>query len=119
MKKKSLIYSELSNKQLDVLKELYINEKVNNFSEKELRNFVREIITHQIRNTIGKEEEIEAWEEMSEFFGEQFEQIILEIQAKFQDNEIPQNVQENNQRDRLDLLEKNNIAQEKKDMWED
>ncbi len=119
MKKKSLIYSELSNKQLDVLKELYINKKVNNFSEKELRNFVREIITHQIRNTIGKEEEIEAWEEMSEFFGEQFEQIILEIQAKFQDNEIPQNVQENNQRDRLDLLEKNNIAQEKKDMWED
>ena len=32
-------------------------------SQKELKEFVLDIISHQINDTIGKEEEIEAWEE--------------------------------------------------------
>ena len=50
-------------------------------SHQELKEYVLEIISHQINDTIGKEEEIEAWREMSDFFGEQFEIIILEIQT--------------------------------------
>ena len=79
MKKNSIIYSDLSKKQLDSLKELYIQKKVNSMSHQELKEYVSEIISHQINDTIGKEEEMEAWKEMSDFFGEQFEIIISEI----------------------------------------
>ena len=41
-------------------------------SHQELKQYVLEIISHQINDTIGKEEEMEAWREMSDFFGEQF-----------------------------------------------
>ena len=83
MKKKSINYSDLSKKQLETLKELYIKKKVESMSHQELKQYVLEIISHQINDTIGKEEEIEAWREMSDFFGEQFEMIILEIKTKY------------------------------------
>ena len=83
MKKKSIIYSDLSKKQLEILKELYIQKKVESMSHQELKQYVLEIISHQINDTIGKEEEMEAWGEMSDFFGEQFEINILEIQTKY------------------------------------
>ena len=74
---------DLSKKQLETLKELYIQKKVESMSHQELKQYVLEIISHQINDTIGKEEEMEAWREMSDFFGEQFEIIILEIQTKY------------------------------------
>ena len=83
MKKKSIVYSDLSKKQLENLKELYIQKKVESMSNQELKEYVFEIISHQINDTIDKEEEMEAWKEMSDFFGEQFEEIILEIQTKY------------------------------------
>ena len=86
MKKKTIIYSDLSKKQLENLKDLYIQKKVDSMSHQELKQYVLEIISHQINDTIGKEEEMEAWREMSDFFGEQFEINILEIQAKYIDD---------------------------------
>ena len=86
MKKQCIIYSDLSKKQLENLKELYIQKKVESMSHQELKQYVLEIISHQIKDTIGKEEEMEAWSEMSDFFGEQFEIIILEIQKKYSDD---------------------------------
>ena len=86
MKKKSLIYSDLSKKQLEILKDLFVQKKVESMSHQELKKYVLEIISHQINNTIGKEEEMEAWREMSDFFGEQFEIIIQEIQTKYIDD---------------------------------
>ena len=77
MKKKSFIYSDLSKKQLENLKEFYIQKKVESMSHKELKEYVKEIISHQINDTIDKEEEMEAWREMSKFFGDQFEIEIL------------------------------------------
>ena len=79
MKKKSLIYSDLSKKQLEKLKEFYIQKKVDSMSHQELKQYVLEIISHQINDTIGKEEEMEAWREMSDFFGENFVATILEM----------------------------------------
>ena len=119
MKKKSIIYSDLSKKQLENLKELYIKKKVESMSHEDLKQYVLEIISHQINDTIGKEEEMEAWREMSDFFGEQFEINILEIQAKYIDDKNIIETEIDSQKQRIELLERNNLDQEKKDMWDD
>ena len=119
MKKKSIIYSDLSTKQLETLKELYIQKKVESMSHQELKQYVLEIISHQINDTIGKEQEMEAWREMSDFFGEQFEINILEIQTKYIDDKKVIETEIDSQKQRIELLERNNFDQEKKDMWDD
>ena len=119
MKKKSITYSDLTKKQLQHLKEIYIKKKVECMSHKELKEFVLEIIAHQINDTIGKEEEMEAWREMSSFYGDQFEIIILEIKQKYTTNENLQNFEEDTKEHRLELLEKNNLENNKQDMWDD
>ena len=119
MKKKSIIYSDLSKKQLEKLKEFYIQKKLESMSHQELKQYVLEIISHQINDTIGKEEEIEAWSEMSDFFGEQFEIIILEIQTKYLDDKNVLETEIDSQKQRIELLEKNNLDQDKTDMWDD
>ena len=119
MKKKSVIYSDLSKKQLESLKELYIQKKVESMSYQDLKQYVFEIISHQINDTIGKEEEMEAWREMSDFFGEKFEIIILEMQAKYKDDGSLQDIEVDPQKLRQDLLQKNSIEKEKLDMWDD
>ena len=108
MKKKSIIYSDLSKKQLENLKELYIQKKVESMSYQELKQYVLEIISHQINDTIGKEEEMEAWREMSDFFGEQFEINILEIQTKSIDDTNVIETEIDSQKQRIELLERNN-----------
>ncbi len=119
MKKKSLIYSDLTKKQLEKLKEFYVNKKVESMSHQELKKYVQEIIFHQVNDTIDKEEEMEAWREMSEFFGEQFEIIILEMQSKYSDEQNYSNNEIDPQKQRIELLERNNSDQDKKDMWDD
>ena len=88
-------------------------------SHQELKQYVQEIISHQINDTIDKEEEMEAWNEMSDFFGEQFDIVILEIQTKFIDEKNVIATEINSQKQRIELLERNNLDQEKKDMWDD
>ena len=119
MKKKSFIYSDLSKKQLEKLKEFYILKKVESMSHQELKEYVLEIISHQINDTIDKEEEMEAWREISDFFGEQFETVILEIQTKFIDDKNVLETEIDLQKQRIELLDKNNLVQEKTDMWDD
>ena len=119
MKKKSIIYSDLSKKQLGKLKEFYIQKKIESMSHQELKQYVLEIISHQINDTIGKEEEMEAWREMSDFFGEQFEIIILETQTKYIEDKNVTETEIDSQKQRIELLERNNLDQEKKDMWDD
>ena len=119
MKKKSIVYSDLSKKQLENLKELYIQKKVESMSNQELKDYVLDIISHQINDTIGKEEEMEAWREISDFFGEQFEVIILEIQTKYIDDKNVLETEIDPQKQRIELLERNNLDQEKRDMWDD
>ena len=119
MKKKSIIYSDLSKKQLEKLKEFYVQKKVESMSHQDLKQYVQEIISHQINDTIDKEEEMEAWSEMSDFFGEQFEIIIREIQTKYIDDKNALEAEINSQEQRIELLKRNNLDQDKKDMWED
>ena len=119
MKKKSFIYTDLSKKQLENIKEFYIQKKVESMSHKELEQYVREIISHQINDTIDKEEEMEAWKEMSDFFGDNFEIVIKEMQAKYSDDKNVLEKEIDDQQQRIELLERNNIEHEKKDMWDD
>lgn len=119
MKKKSPIYTDLSKKQLEYLKELYIEKKVESMNNEELKEFVSEIITHQITDTIDKEEEMEAWREMQSFFDEQFEGIISEIKNKYSDDSNLNDRETDSQKQRQELLERNSIEKEKSDMWED
>ena len=119
MKKNSFIYSDLSKKQLENLKEFYIQKKVESMSHKELEQYVKEIISHQINDTIDKEEEMEAWKEISDFFGDNFEIVIKEMQAKYSDEKNVLEKEIDDQQKRIELLERNNLDQEKKDMWDD
>ena len=119
MKKNSFIYSDLSKKQLEKLKEFYIQKKVSSMSHQELKQYVLEIISHQINDTIDKEEEMEAWREMSDFFGEEFEITILNIQTKYIEDKNVFETEINPQKQIIELLEKNNLDQEKTDMWDD
>ena len=119
MMKKCIIYSDLSKKQLENLKDLYIQKKVESMSHQALKEYVLEIISHQINDTIGKEEEMEAWREMSDFFGEKFKIIILEIQTKYIDDKNVLETEIDSQKQRIELLERNSFDEEKKDMWDD
>ena len=119
MKKKPVIYSDLSKKQLENLKELYVQKKIESMSHQELKEYVKDIISHQVNDTIDKEEEMEAWREMSDFFGEQFEIVIQEIQIKYIDDNTVFETEIDSQKQRIELLERNNLDQEKKDMWDD
>ena len=119
MKKKPIIYSDLTKKQLENLKELYVQKKIESMSHQELKQYVLEIISHQINDTIGKEEEMEAWGEMSDFFGEQFEKTIFEIQTKYIDDKNVIKTEIDIQKQRIELLNKNNLDQDKTDMWDD
>ena len=119
MKKKSITYVDLSQKQLQNLKEIYVRKKVESMSNEDLKEFVLDIISHQINDTIGKEEEMEAWKEISNFYGDEFDTVIIEIQQKYPMHESSENFIEDNQERRIDLLEKNTIDTGKQDMWDD
>ena len=84
MKKNKFNYSDFSKKELESLKEYYINEKVKSMKESELRQFAKEVISHQIKHTIGDEEEKEAWEEIENFFNGNFEFILEGIKKRFE-----------------------------------
>ena len=117
MKKNSLNHSNLSKKELEFLKDTYVTKKVNSMTEKDLKNFVFESINHQIKDTIGREEEEEAWKEMESFFDENFEELILQIQKKFKAYPEPNEIEEEDHKKRSKLLETNKIDDEKEDMW--
>ena len=119
MKKKPIIYSDLSKKQLENLKDFYIQKKVESMSHQDLKQYVQEIISHQINDTVDKEEELEAWREISDFFGEEFAKVVMEIQTKFFDDKNVLETEIDSQRERIKLLEKNSLDKEKRDMWDD
>ena len=116
MKEKNLNHTDLSSKELEILKDLYINQKVKSMNINDLKNFVTENITLQIKSTIGNDEELEAWKEMESFFEEEFQNIIREITIKMRSDRIKQ--------DNLSIEQSNYQSEDKKevkklDMWED
>ena len=116
MAKKKINYSDLSSKELELLKDMYVNLKVKSMNNDDLKNFAFENISLQIKNTIGNDEELEAWQEMEEFFKDEFHNIIQDLKLQMKSR----NVEINN----LNTEGKNSGLQEtgedkKLDMWED
>tara|TARA_Y100001978_G_C23598697_1_gene387583 strand:- start:79 stop:438 length:360 start_codon:yes stop_codon:yes gene_type:complete len=119
MKKQETDFTNLSKKELEYLKDIYITEKVKSMNNNQLRDFVIEHISLQIKNTIGKEEELEAWQEMEIFFKEDFQNIIKNVQIKFEHLKEAITPSINNL-ERSQILESiNNEDSQKEDMWVD
>ncbi len=119
VKNEAISFKDITKAQLDALKELYINSRVESMSELDLRKFVREVFDLQVKGTVGAEEEREVWKEMKEHFDENFEQKINEvIKAKGSDqlDPLPEEVEFQK---RLELLEQRKKEESKtnSDMW--
>ena len=116
MAKKLFNYSDLSPKELELLKEIYIDLKVKSMSLADLKEFATDNISLQIKNTIGNDEELDAWKEMEEFFKDEFEDTIKDIQMKVGSK----NTAQIDPIIRQVKVETANKEDEKKlDMWED
>ncbi len=116
MAKKQINYSDLSSKELEILKSIYVDLKVKSMNIDDLKAFVIEHISLQINNTIGNDEELEAWQEMEEFFKDEFENTIKDIQIKMHGK--------NHERTNIDIEGSNLVIEDKVedkkiDMWED
>ena len=119
MKKNKFNYSDLSKKELENLKEFYINEKIKSMNESELREFAYEIISHQVKNTIGDEEEKEAWEEIATFFGDSLEGILEGIKKKFEATNQDWQIESKTSSSQSQEKDTEEIKNEKIDMWMD
>ena len=116
-----LTYKDLSEAELDALKDMYITSRVDTMTESDLRKFVKEIIIDQIKGTVGNAEEKEAWEEIKEHFSEELSKKILEVKDKCNKNfkDEVKSAEEIEFSRRLGLLEKNQEEKLNKDMWDD
>ena len=114
-----LTYKDLSKTELDALKDIYISSRVETMTESELRKFFREIITDQIKGTVGNAEEREAWEEMKDYFSEDLSDKILEVKEKFdkKNKVVEKNPEEIEFDRRLGLLKQQQEESSSKDMW--
>ena len=116
MAKKKINYSDLSNKELELLKDIYLDLKVKSMNINDLKGFAFENISLQIKNTIGNEEELEAWQEMEDFFKGELLNTIQDIQIKLgsKNDEITNlNIEEKK------LVVEDTAEDKKLDMWED
>jgi len=116
MAKKQLNYSDLSTKELGLLKDVYVDLKVKSMNDNDLKDFAIENISLQIKNTIGNDEELEAWQEMEDFFKDEFENTIREVQLKIRSKNV-----ENPKTDVKEIKLDNEVKENDKklDMWED
>ena len=115
-----LSYKDLTEKELDYLKDIYISSRVNSMSENDLRLFVKEIIIDQIKGTVGNAEEKEAWQEIKEHFSDDLIKKIVEVKAKFSKNknEVSKSPEEIEFDKRLSLLKQQQQEDDSnKDMW--
>ena len=116
-----LTYKDLSQTELDTLKDMYISSRVEAMTEGDLRKFVKEIIIDQIKGTVGNAEEKEAWEEIKDHFSENLSKKILEVKEKCNINhkvelKSPEEIEFNR---RLGLLKQQQEEKASKDMWDD
>ena len=114
-----LTYKDLSETELDTLKDMYISSRVNSMTESDLRKFVKEIIIDQIKGTVGNSEEREAWDEIKDHFSEDLIKKILEVKEKCNKNrKVEQKSSDEIEFDRrLVLLKQQQEEQSSKDMW--
>jgi len=110
-------FKDLNDLELDKLKDIYVESRLKNMSEGDLRNFFRISIEDQIKGTVGNQEEKEAWLEMKEYFKDDFQDKIL-IARKGNQVELLTPEEEELEK-RKNLLEKRRNEKDSKseDMW--
>ena len=110
-------FTDLSDLELDKLKDLYVESRLSSMTEDEFKKFVRASIEDQIKGTVGKEEEKEAWLEMKEYFKDDFSDKILNIKNAKLGNKL--SPEEEELEKRKILLEKRKKEQDSnfEDMW--
>ena len=121
MTKEEISYKDLTNSQLDSLKEIYIETRIQQMSKEDLIKFAREVLEIQIKGTVGNEEEREAWKEMKEYFKDNLEDRIKEV-LKIKGSDLEESSPEQKElEERLELIEKRKKEKddEVKDMWDD
>ena len=116
MAKKQIDYSDLSTKELELLKDTYIDLKVKSMSNDDLKDFAIENISLQIKSTIGNDEELEAWQEMEDFFKDAFYNTIQQIQNKIKATKVEE-VSPMIEKLKNDIEDSG--EDKKLDMWED
>ena len=114
-------YKDLTERELDALKDMYISSRINSMTEQDLRLFVKEIFIDQVKGTVGNAEEREAWEEIKDHFAEELSSKILEVKSKYKKNktEVVKSPEEIEFDKRLSLLKQQQEESSSKDMWED
>ena len=115
-----LSHKDLTEFELDTLKDMYISSRVNSMTESDLRKFVTEIIIDQIKGTYGNAEEKEAWAEIKEHFSEDLSQKIQEVKEKCSKNKkvelkSPEEIEFDKRLNLLKQQEQKDKAS--KDMW--
>ena len=110
-------FTDLSPLELDKLKDLYVESRLSSMTEDEFKKFVKVSIEDQIKGTVGKEEEKEAWLEMKEYFQDDFPDKIIEVRKGKLGNKLTPEEEELEKR--KILLEKRKKEQESnlEDMW--
>ena len=116
MAKKQINYTDLSHAELELLKDTFINQKIKSMNLNDLKDFATENISLQIKNTIGNDEELEAWQDMKDFFKDEFDNTIQDVQVKNKSKKgeiIDSNIKAIKSDNQGELEDK------KLDMWED
>ncbi len=115
MAKKEINYTDLSSSELELLKDTYIGLKVKSMNNNDLIDFAIENISLQIKNTVGNDEELEAWQEMKEFFQDEFDNKIKDIVGMVNSKKVEYS---NSEEEELKNHIPENGDDKKIDMWE-
>ncbi len=118
VKNDEISFKDLTKSQLDDLKDLYIDSRVESMTVNDLREFVREVLELQVRGTVGNQEEREIWKEMKVHFDQDFEAKLKEI-SKSKGSDRSMSPEEEEFQKRLQLIEqrKQEESQNNEDMW--
>lgn len=118
MSNDKLKFSDLTRDELDKLKDVYVDSRLNCMSHDDMRSFVKITIEDQIKGTVGNEEEREAWKEMREHFKTDFEEKVLSVKKNLEgDINIPPEKLESERRLKLVEQRKQEKENENEDMW--
>ena len=119
LKNENITFKDLSKGQLNALKSLYVNTRVESMSTDDLRKFVKEVLELQVAGTVGNEEEKEVWKEMKDFFNESFDQKIKEIATVKDSEALTISPEQQEFQKRLEAIEqrKNEEINSNQDMW--
>ncbi len=112
-----LNFSDLTRDELDKLKDVYVDSRLNCMSNDDMRSFVKITIEDQIKGTVGNEEERDAWKEMRDHFQTDFEEKVLSVRKEQEGNQniSPEEIEKER---RIKLVEKRKQEKDNnEDMW--